>query len=73
MAQKVSQEVIREKLIIDINTGRPVKEIELGEERLRVIKESGEVLEIPLDTIRGKYIKMRLEAGLGEITEPIYV
>ncbi len=73
MAQKVAQDLIKEKLIIDSNTGRPVKEIELEEDRVRIIKESGEVLEIPLNTIRGKYIKMRLEAGLSEITEPIYV
>ena len=73
MAQKVAQDLIKEKLIIDSNTGKPVKEIELEEDRVRIIKESGEVLEIPLNTIRGKYIKMRLEAGLSEITEPIYV
>ncbi len=73
MAQKVAQDVIKEKLIIDSNTGNPVKEIELNEDKIKIIKESGEVLEIPLNTIRGKYIKMRLEAGLSEITEPIYV
>ncbi len=73
MAQKVAQDLIKEKLIIDSNTGKPVKEIELEEDKVRIIKESGEVLEIPLNTIRGKYIKMRLEAGLSEITEPIYV
>ncbi len=73
MAQKVAQDVIKEKLIIDSNTGNPVKEIELNEDKIRIVKESGEVLEIPLNTIRGKYIKMRLEAGLSEITEPIYV
>ena len=73
MAQKVAQDLIKEKLIIDSNTGKPVKEIELEEDKVRIIKESGEVLEIPLSTIRGKYIKMRLEAGLSEITEPIYV
>ncbi len=73
MAQKVAQDVIKEKLIIDSNTGNPVKEIELNEDKIRITKESGEVIEIPLNTIRGKYIKMRLEAGLSEITEPIYV
>ena len=73
MAQKVAQDVIKEKLIIDSNTGNPVKEIELNEDKIRIVKESGEVIEIPLNTIRGKYIKMRLEAGLSEITEPIYV
>lgn len=73
MAQKVARDVIKEKLIIDSNTGNPVKEIELSEDKIRILKESGEVLEIPLNTIRGKYIKMRLEAGLSEITEPIYV
>jgi len=73
MAEKVAQDLIKEKLIIDSNTGRPVKEIELGDEVIRIVKESGEVVEIPLNTIRGKYIKMRLEAGISEITEPIYV
>lgn len=73
MAQKVAQDLIKEKLIIDSNTGKPVKEIELEEDKVRIFKESGEVLEIPLNTVRGKYIKMRLEAGLSEITEPIYV
>ncbi len=73
MAQKVAKDLIKEKLIIDSNTGKPVKEIELEEDKVRIFKENGEVLEIPLNTVRGKYIKMRLEAGLSEITEPIYV
>jgi hypothetical protein len=38
-----------------------------------ITKESGEKVDIPADTLRGKYILMRLEAGLSEITEPIYV
>jgi len=73
MAQKVAQDVIKEKLIIDTNTGNPVKEISIEDGKIVITKESGEVVEIPANTIRGKYILMRLEAGLSEITEPIYV
>ncbi len=73
MAQKVAQELIREKLILDANTGNPVKDIEVGDETIKITKENGETIEIPKKTIRGKYILMRLEAGLSEITEPIYV
>lgn len=73
MARKVAQDVIKEKLIIDSNTGKPVKEISVENGKIVITKESGEVVEIPVDTIRGKYILMRLETGLSEITEPIYV
>jgi len=73
MVQKVAREIIEEKLILDSNTGKPVKEILLEESVIKVVKESGEVVQIPMNTIRAKYILMRLEAGLGEITEPIYV
>ena len=73
MAQKVAQDVIKEKLILDANTGNPVKEIEIEDSLIRVVKDNGETVEIPTNTVRGKYILMRLEAGLSEITEPIYV
>lgn len=73
MAQKVAQSVIEEKLILDSNTGKPVKEIVIEDGNIKVVKESGETVNIPVNTIRGKYIIMRLEAGLSEITEPIYV
>ncbi len=73
MAQKVAQDVIKEKLIVDSNTGKPVKEIILEGGNIKIVKESGETIDIPTNTIRGKYILMRLEAGLSEITEPIYV
>ncbi len=73
MAQKIAQDVIDKKIILDSNTGKPVKEIEVTEDKVVVVKESGEKVEIPTNTIRGKYILMRINAGLGEITEPIYV
>ncbi len=73
MAQKVTQDVIKEKLILDANTGNPVKEIEIEDSLIRVTKDNGETVEIPTNTVRGKYILMRLEAGLSEITEPIYI
>ncbi len=73
MAQKVAQDVIKEKLILDANTGNPVKEIEIEDSLIRVTKDNGETVEIPTNTVRGKYILMRLEAGLSEITEPIYI
>ncbi|NPA41687.1 MAG: hypothetical protein GXO18_05365 [Aquificae bacterium] len=73
MAQKVAQDVIKEKLILDANTGKPVKEISIEDGVIKIVKESGETVEIPTNTVRGKYILMRLEAGLSEITEPIYV
>lgn len=73
MAERIYQDVIKEKLILDANTGKPVKEIVLENGNLRIVKENGEAVEIPANTIRAKYILMRVEAGLSEITEPIYV
>ncbi len=73
MAQRVAQDVIKEKIILDSDTGKPVSEIIIENGRITVVKENGETVEIPVNTIRGKHILMRIEAGLGEITEPIYV
>ncbi len=73
MERRIPQEEIRERVIVDSNTGGPVKEIVIGERSLRVIKESGEEIEIPLGTLRAKAILTRLETDLGETTGPIYV
>ncbi len=73
MGQKFSGEVIREKLIYDSKTGKPVKEVVVEEDRIVVVKEGGEKVEIPKNTVRAKHILMRLSHGLGEITEAIYV
>ncbi len=73
MARKVSQDIIREKLILDSKTGNPVKEIFIEEDRIVIIKEGGERLEIPKNTVRAKHILMRIEHGISEITEAIYV
>jgi len=73
MEKRIPQEEIRERVILDPNTGGPVKEIVVGERALRVVRESGEEVEIPLGTLRAKAILTRLETGLGEITGPIYV
>lgn len=39
MVQKVAREIIEEKLILDSNTGKPVKEILLEESVIKVVKE----------------------------------
>jgi len=71
MSEKVYREEIRDRGILDANTGGPVVEIVVGKSSLRVLKESGETIEIPLDTVRAKAILTRLETGMGEITAPI--
>ncbi|GEM_PF-2858135 len=73
MMKKVDQQIAKEKLIIDSATGKPVKEILLEEERLIIVKENGERIEIPSNTVRAKHIKMRVEHGISEITEAIYI
>ncbi|SHK18459.1 hypothetical protein [Thermocrinis minervae] len=70
---KYTREMLRDKLIIDASTGEPVSEVELLEDRVRIIKKDGSTVEIPLNTLRGKYIKMRLEGGMGDMTGAIYV
>ncbi len=70
---KVYREELKDRGILDANTGEPVAEISVGESSLRILRESGETVEIPLGTIRAKAILTRLETGTGEITAPIYV
>ncbi len=73
MEKRYGEDIIKEKLIIDANTGKPVKEIVVSGDNLKVIKENGETVEFPLNSIRGKFILTRLETGISEFTEPIYV
>ncbi len=70
---KVTADLIKEKLIYDSATGKPVKDVIVENGHIRIVKESGETVEIPSNSIRGKHILMRLETGISEITEPIYV
>ncbi len=63
---------IKDKSILDKNTGKPIKEIRVEEDTLVIVKESGEE-RIPLNTMRGKAIYTRLTTGVAEFTEPIYV
>ena len=71
-AQVFSEDIIRDKNILDKNTGKPVKEIRVESDVLVIVKESGEE-RIPLNTMRGKAIYTRLTTGVAEFTEPIYV
>ncbi len=71
-AQVFSEDIIRDKNILDKNTGKPVKEIRVEGDTLVIVKESGEE-QIPLNTMRGKAIYTRLTTGVSEFTEPIYV
>ncbi len=73
MAKKFDANVIKEKMILDSGTHKPLKEIYVEGDKIVAVKENGDKVEIPLNTIRGKYILMRLETGISEITEPIYV
>ena len=71
-AKVFTEDIIREKNILDRNTGKPVKEIIVEEEYILIQKENGEE-RIPLNTLRGKAIYTRLTTGVSEFTEPIYV
>ena len=71
-AKLFTEDIIREKNILDRNTGKPVKEIIVEEEYILIQKESGEE-RVPLNTLRGKAIYTRLTTGVAEFTEPIYV
>ncbi len=71
-AQVFSEDIIRDKNILDKNTGNAVKEIRVEGDVLVIVKESGEE-KIPLNTMRGKAIYTRLTTGVAEFTEPIYV
>ena len=71
-AQVFKEDIIRDKNILDKQTGKPVKEIRVEDNSLVIVKESGEE-KIPLNTLRGKAIYTRLTTGISEFTEPIYV
>jgi hypothetical protein len=71
--KKLDSKLAQEKMIMDSNTGNPVKEIIVEGDRILIIRENGEKIEIPSSTVRGKHILMRIEHGISEITEPIYV
>ena len=70
--QVFNEDIIKDKNILDKNTGKPVKEIRVENDVLVIVKESGEE-RIPLNTMRGKAIYTRLTTGVAEFTEPIYV
>ena len=70
--QVFTEDIIKDKNILDKNTGKPVKEIRIEEDTLVIVKESGEE-RIPLNRLRGKAIYTRLTTGVAEFTEPIYV
>lgn len=71
-ARVFSEDIIRDKNILDKNTGRSVKEIRVEGDSLVIVKESG-AERIALNTLRGKAIYTRLTTGVSEFTEPIYV
>ncbi|WP_461832587.1 hypothetical protein [Aquifex sp.] len=71
-AQVFTQDILRDKNILEKSTGQPPKEIKVEGEELIIVKESGEE-KIPLKSLRGKAIYTRLTTGISEFTEPIYV
>lgn len=73
MAQKFAQEIAQEKRILDSNTGNPVTEIVIEGEKIVIRKENGEEVSFPINSVRAKHILMRLNHGISEITEAIYV
>jgi hypothetical protein len=73
MGRKIPHDLIKEKLIYDAKTGNPVKEIVVEEDKIVILKEGGDKVEIPKNTVRAKHILMRIDHGIGEITEAIYV
>ncbi|RUM30109.1 MAG: hypothetical protein DSY32_02555 [Aquifex sp.] len=71
-AKVYGQDILREKSIFDKFTGNPPLEIRVEDDYIVVEKEKGEE-RIPVNSLRGKAIIMRLETGISEFTEPIYV
>ena len=73
MVQKIDQGIAKEKLILDSNTGNPVTEIIVEDDRIIIRKESGDEVIFPMNSVRAKHILMRINHGISEITEAIYV
>ncbi len=73
MAEVYSGEILKDKALLDSETGNPLKEIRVEEDKILAVKESGSVLEIPINSVRAKHILMRLNHGIGELTEPLYL
>jgi len=71
-AKVYGQDILRDKNILDKSTGNSPLEIRIEDDYLVVVKESGEE-RIPVNSLRGKAIITRLETGISEFTEPIYV
>ncbi len=69
----VKYDDIEKKYIIDSNTGKPIKEAYMEGDRIILVKEDGQKVEVPVNTIRGKHIYDRLTQGIAEITGAIYV
>jgi hypothetical protein len=69
----VKYDDIEKKYIIDRNTGKPIKEAYLEGNNIVLVKEDGQRVEVPLNTVRGKHIYDRLTQGIAEITGAIYV
>ncbi|RUM31357.1 MAG: hypothetical protein DSY42_02995 [Aquifex sp.] len=70
--QVFTEDILKDKNIIDKNTGKQPKEIKIEEDKIVIVKEKGEET-IPLNSLRGKAIYTRLTTGISEFTEPIYV
>ena len=60
------------KNIILSEEGKPPEKIEVDEESIRVFASSGKVIEIPINTLRGKALLDRLNYQ-GELTQEIYI
>ncbi|WP_164930757.1 hypothetical protein [Aquifex aeolicus] len=71
-AKVYGQDILRDKNILDKSTGNPPLEIRIEEDNIVIVKESGEE-RVPVNSLRGKAILTRLETGISEFTEPIYV
>ncbi len=69
----VKYDDIQKKYILDSSTGKPIKDAYLNGEKIILVKESGQKVEIPLNSVRGKHIYDRLTQGIAEITGAIYV
>ncbi|HID65728.1 MAG TPA: hypothetical protein EYP32_02285 [Aquificaceae bacterium] len=70
--QVFTEDILKDKNIIDKNTGKPLKKIKIEKDKIVVVKEKGEET-IPLNSLRGKAIYTRLTTGISEFTEPIYL
>ncbi len=73
MGTVIKYDNIERKYILDSNTGKPIKDAYIEGDKIVLVKENDQKVEVPLNSVRGRHIYDRLSQGIAEITSPIYV